>query len=147
MPEFLTERTCFDDFNYQPMIFTGNKSHIKLLKTIFPGKKYIIMSSEEAEMAKYTHNVFGVLKVTYFNCIYDICKKKNLNYEKIIEGVLGSTYINSTHTQVPGPDGKFGYGGKCFPKDLHSFTKMFKNSKIYKLLQPIKKINRYFRDE
>ena len=22
------------------------------------------------------------------------------------------------HTRVPGPDGKLGFGGKCFPKDL-----------------------------
>ena len=146
MPEFLTERTCFDDFNYQPMIFTGNKNHIEILKKIFPGKKYLIMSSEEAEMTKYTHNVFGALKVTYFNCIYDICQKRNLNYNKIIEGVLGSTYINQIHTQVPGPDGKFGYGGKCFPKDVNAFANMFKKYKLGKLLQILKNINRYFRN-
>lgn len=23
--------------------------------------------------------------------------------------------------QVPGPDGKFGYGGNCFPKDSQAF--------------------------
>lgn len=24
------------------------------------------------------------------------------------------------HTYVPGSDGKFGYGGKCFPKDVNA---------------------------
>ena len=55
------------------MVFTGAPEHVELLKKIFPGKKHIIMSSEEAEMVKYAHNVFGALKVTYFNCIYDLC--------------------------------------------------------------------------
>ena len=72
MPEFLTERTYIEDFKWQPMVFTGD---IELLKKIFPGKKHIDMTSEEAEMVKYAHNVFGALKVTYFNCVYDLCKR------------------------------------------------------------------------
>lgn len=73
MPEFLTERTHLEDFKWQPMVFTGSEEHVKLLEKIFPGKKHIAMSSEEAEMVKYAHNVFGALKVTYFNCIHDLC--------------------------------------------------------------------------
>ena len=73
MPEFLTERTYLEDFKWQPMVFTGAPEHVELLKKIFHGKKHIVMSSEEAEMVKYAHNVFGALKVTYFNCIYDLC--------------------------------------------------------------------------
>lgn len=95
MPEFLTERTYIEDFKWQPMVFTGD---IELLERIFPGKKHIDMTSEEAEMVKYAHNVFGALKVTYFNCIYDLCDKLNLNYENVRKGVLGSTYINEPHT-------------------------------------------------
>lgn len=48
------------------MIFTGNTD---LLKKIFSGKRFIEMTSEEAILAKYAHNVFGALKVTYFNCV------------------------------------------------------------------------------
>ena len=25
-----------------------------------------------------------------------------------------------THWNVPGPDGDYGFGGHCFPKDLHA---------------------------
>ena len=45
MPEFLTERTAYDDFCIQPMIFTGE---IELLKKIFKDKKYIVMTNKEA---------------------------------------------------------------------------------------------------
>ena len=147
MPEFLTERTYLEDFKWQPMVFTGAPEHIELLKKIFPGKKNIIMSSEEAEMVKYAHNVFGALKVTYFNCIYDLCQKNGLDYSKVREGVLGSTYINATHTQVPGPDGKLGYGGKCFPKDVDAFEKMFRYTPLGMLIGPLKKLNDEFRGE
>lgn len=145
MPEFLTERTYLEDFKWQPMVFTGAEEHIELLKKLFPGKKHIVMSSEEAEMVKYAHNVFGALKVTYFNCIYDLCQKRGLDYGKVREGVLGSTYINDVHTQVPGPDGKLGYGGKCFPKDVDAFEKMFRYTPLGKLLDPLKKLNDEFR--
>ena len=32
-------------------------------------------------------------------------------------------WVNPMHTMVPGPDGKFGFGGKCFPKDMSAFIK------------------------
>ena len=145
MPEFLTERTYLEDFKWQPMVFTGAPEHIQLLKKIFPGKKHIDMSSEEAEMVKYAHNVFGALKVTYFNCIYDLCQKNGLDYSKVREGVLGSTYINAPHTQVPGPDGNLGYGGKCFPKDVNAFERMFRYTPLGMLISPLKKLNDEFR--
>lgn len=102
------------------MVFTGN---IELLKKIFLGKEYIVMSSYEAALAKYTHNVFGALKVTYFNCVKEICDENHLDFENVRKGILLSGNINSEHTAVPGPDGKRGYGGKCFPKDVNAFDR------------------------
>jgi len=104
------------------------------------------MTSLEAEITKYAHNVFGALKVTYFNGIYEICKKLNIDYNKIQEGILLSTYINAPHTQVPGPDGKFGYGGKCFPKDVNAFTKMFEDCSIHDLLKEVQHLNTLYRE-
>lgn len=142
MPEFLTQRTAYEDFCRQPMVFTAVP---ELLAKIFKGKEYREMSSLEAEIAKYTHNVFGALKVTYFNAIYDYCRKIGADFSKVHEGVLLSGYINDTHTQVPGPDGKFGYGGKCFPKDVNAFTEMTKGTPLGRLLAPLHELNVGFR--
>ena len=146
MPEFLTERTAYEDFCSQPMIFTAAED---LLCKIFVGKKHICMSSIEAEITKYAHNVFGALKVTYFNGIFELCKNMEANYKKIQEGILLSGYINAPHTQVPGPDGKFGYGGKCFPKDVNALTKLCsdKNLEIAKLLKQLRPANIFYRGE
>lgn len=147
MPEFLTERTALDDFKNQKMVFTGSNENIELLKQIFIDKEYIVMSSLEAEIAKYAHNVFGALKVTYFNGIYDICKKNGCNFDNVQKGVLLSGYINDTHTYVPGPDGKCGYGGKCFPKDVNAFASFSNRNKysIEKLIFEVQKLNDMFR--
>ena len=50
--------------------------------------------------------------------------------------------MGKTHMKVPGPDGQFGFGGHCFPKDteafLHYADKM--NSDL-KLLKTAVKLN------
>ncbi len=144
MPEFLTERTAYSDFCNQKMIFTN---HINLLKEIFINKDYVVMNSKEAEVAKYVHNVFGALKVTFFNGIYEFCKDINIDYKNVIQGALLSGYINSPHTQVPGPDGQFGYGGKCFPKDVLAFIDCTKNLNINNLIKIIPELNAIYRNK
>lgn len=144
MPEFLTERTSVDDFKAQAMVFTAEPG---LLREIFPDKKYIEMSSLDAEITKYAHNVFGALKVTYFNAIYDYCQKMGADWNNVHTGVLLSGYINDVHTFVPGPDGKFGYGGKCFPKDVNAFAAATTEYPLHKLLKHLKELNIEFRKE
>lgn len=144
MPEFLTERTAYEDFCEQPMIFTGKE---ELLKNIFKGKEYLITSNLEAELAKYAHNVFGAVKVTYFNGIYEICQKLHIDYENVRKSTLLSGYINEPHTLVPGPDGKLGYGGKCFPKDVDAFLNFSKGTTLFELLKTTKATNEIIKKE
>ena len=142
MPEFLTERTAVHDFDRQPMIFSN---HEELLKKIFVGKEYACMTTLEAEITKYAHNVFGALKVTYFNGINELCNKLGANYNVVQQGCLLSGYINKPHTDVPGPDGKFGYGGKCFPKDVNAFLEFTEGTKLQKIIALLPQMNEFYR--
>ena len=142
MPEFLTERTYIEDFRKQTMVFTGA---VDLLIKVFPGKKFTVMSPLEAELTKYIHNVFGAYKVTYFNAAKEYVEKMGCDWAKVHTGVLLSGYINDMHTYVPGPDGKLGYGGKCFPKDVNAFAKMTQGTSMGKLLAPLHELNVHFR--
>jgi UDPglucose 6-dehydrogenase len=142
MPEFLTERTHIEDFKTQPMVFTGA---IELLCKIFKGKTFTTMTPLEAEITKYAHNVFGAYKVTYFNAVNEYCKKMGADWSRVHAGMLLSGYINDTHTYVPGPDGKYGYGGKCFPKDVNAFAKLTEDSSLGRLLSPLHELNVHFR--
>ena len=99
----------------------------------------------EAELTKYMHNVFGAYKVTYFNACREYCEQMGGDWRKVHTGMLLSGYINDTHTYVPGPDGKFGYGGKCFPKDVNAFAKMTKGTPLGTLLEHLHELNVHFR--
>ena len=153
MPEFLTERTHIEDFRKQTMVFPVGKNGcddvdkdaLDLLIRIFPGKRFSVMSPLEAEITKYSHNVFGAYKVTYFNAVREYCEKMGADWAKVHTGCLLSGYINDTHTFVPGPDGKFGYGGKCFPKDVNAFAKLTEGQPLGDLLAPLHRLNVHFR--
>jgi UDPglucose 6-dehydrogenase len=57
------------------------------------------------------------VKIGYFNELYQLCKKNDQSFDFIKKLMLINGWINPMHTDVPGPDGKFGFGGACFPKD------------------------------
>jgi len=119
-PEFLTERTAYED-TCKMDVLCGLDDH-EFMSTIFHNKTINLMKNIECEIAKYAHNAMGAIKVNFFNLIFDICQKEKANYESVLSGVLMSGYINKMHTLTPGPDGSFGFGGACLPKDLKAFN-------------------------
>ena len=42
------------------------------------------------------------------------------DYDKVVEYALYDSRIGQTHLSTPGPDGRRGFGGSCFPKDLNA---------------------------
>ena len=135
MPEFLTEKNFKSDFiNNQKWIFglkgVGQDDDFKdkincLIFTSFKNGKikynnihYVLNS--EAELIKLYRNTFLALKVSFCNEIYEFCQKKGINYENVRLLAAADPRINLSHTNVPGPDGQLGYGGTCFPKDMHN---------------------------
>jgi UDPglucose 6-dehydrogenase len=88
------------------------------------------VDTSTAEMIKYFKNSFLAVKVSFCNEIYDYCQKKNINYDTVKNIVTLDKRITSSHTQVPGPDGKKGYGGICFPKDIKALLYEFKENNI-----------------
>lgn len=142
-PEFLTERSAYEDTENLPVVYGA--LGFRIIPKLFPNHRRIAMSNTEAEMAKYAHNCFGALKVTYFNAIENQCRKLGLHYSLVLEGVRASGHINAQHTMVPGPDGQRGYGGKCFPKDMEAFIGFLKGDIFGRLLVDAHCMNRFYR--
>jgi UDPglucose 6-dehydrogenase len=85
----------------------------------FPGRTIVKLTAEEAESIKYIINCFLATKVIFFNEIrLGYCEKYGLDYDRVMGQVMGDGRIAYSHTQVPGHDGDFGFGGTCFPKDI-----------------------------
>jgi UDPglucose 6-dehydrogenase len=46
--------------------------------------------------------------------------KVGANWEDVIEGFVRDGRVGHSHLNVPGHDGKYGFGGSCFPKDIQA---------------------------
>jgi len=122
-PEFLTEKNFIEDFRNQTFIIIGGENTVsnkvkEMYKMAFPNCKYFLTDSTTAEMVKYTINNFLSLKVSFANEMYSICEELGVEYDEMIEIAQQDERLGKSHWAVPGHDGKFGYGGSCFPKDV-----------------------------
>ena len=122
-PEFLTEANSIEDYKNQNRIIIGGPrpatTKVKRIFTkAFPKVPIIKTGPTTAEMVKYFANCFLATKVSFANEMYQICENLNIDYDKVVEYVKYDERIGNTHLNVPGPDGDFGYGGHCFPKDI-----------------------------
>ena len=134
-PEFLTEANAVKDYENQNRIILGGPKNETLqlnsiFSKVFPTAKIINTNSTDAEMVKYTTNSFLAMKVSFANEIYQICKKVNADYDKVIESTIEDDRLGTSHWKVPGPDGDFGYGGHCFPKDINALISVAINNNI-----------------
>jgi len=138
MPEFLTEANWEQDFiNCKNWIFGINPSEtevldkfVNLIKTAYKYQviKYdnvIGITTDEAEMVKYTRNSFLATKISYFNEINQLCQSLNINYKNVRRVTCLDSRIGESHTKVPGHDNHYGFGGTCLPKDIHALAEVY----------------------
>ena len=122
-PEFLTEANSIEDFKNQTRIILGgdrkgtNKLRVMFSK-VFPQAHIIKTDSTYAEMIKYLTNNFLTVKVAFANEMYKVCEGLQIDYDKVVEYSTLDERLGKSHWNVPGPDGDYGYGGHCFPKDI-----------------------------
>jgi UDPglucose 6-dehydrogenase len=122
-PEFLTERNAVSDYENQNRIILGGPRPAtttlkQIFSKVFPEAHIIKTDSTHAEMVKYLTNTFLSVKVSFANEIYQACQSLDIDYDKVIEYATLDERLGNSHWSVPGPDGDFGFGGHCFPKDL-----------------------------
>ena len=128
-PEFLTEANFIEDFKNQDRIIIGGPRPTstrvrQLFYKAFPNAHIIKTSSTIAEMVKYTTNCFLSTKVSFANEMKQICDKIDVDYDKVIEYATYDERLGKSHWSVPGPDGHYGFGGSCFPKDINALISL-----------------------
>jgi UDPglucose 6-dehydrogenase len=128
-PEFLTEANSINDFKNQNRIIIGGPKKAaskvrRIFVKAFPKVKIIKTDSTYAEMVKYITNCFLAMKVSFANEMYQICEGLDIDYDKVIEYAMHDERLGYSHWNVPGPDGDFGYGGHCFPKDVQALKSL-----------------------
>ena len=125
-PEFLTERHAKYDFlNQARVVLGGYENHTQRVAELYRlrFKHCNIMETDfnTAEFIKYFNNVFFSVKVAFANEMKLMARKSNVNWEQALAGFAADGRVGDSHLNVPGPDGKWGFGGSCFPKDINAF--------------------------
>ena len=128
-PEFLTERSAKYDFiNQSRIIVGGGEGHAfevgataDLFRWRFGDSVSMIETDwETAELIKYMSNCFFTTKISYMNEMYQLANKCEADWEVVLDGFFRDGRVGHSHMNVPGHDGKFGFGGSCFPKDIQA---------------------------
>jgi UDPglucose 6-dehydrogenase len=134
-PEFLTERTAKLDMLTQSRIILGGELELTekakiLFNQRFKTKNIIQTDAITAELTKYMNNTFFATKVSLMNEYKLLCDKVGANWDVALKGFISDGRIGDSHINVPGHDGKLGYGGTCFPKDVNALLSFSKKHGI-----------------
>jgi len=119
-PEFLREGVAVKDFLEPDRIVIGcyderSRDMLTELYHHFSCCPIVETSPSAAEMIKYASNAFLATKISFINEIGNMCKRIGVDTYEVAEGMglderIGRAFLDSG----------IGWGGSCFPKDLHA---------------------------
>jgi UDPglucose 6-dehydrogenase len=153
-PEFLTEisgswskdKSTKKDFFSEDRIVIGeyDKRSGDVLERVYKPLNSTIFKTDlkTAEMIKYVSNCMLAAKISYWNEIFLICEKLDIDSREIANIVAMDPRIGkygSVHGKA--------FGGKCLPKDLKALISFAKEYKETKLLKAIDEINEEMKEK
>jgi UDPglucose 6-dehydrogenase len=123
-PEFLREGSAVNDFMKPERIIIGTDSAKArdILKSIYKplcrkSDKIIYMSTNSAELTKYSANAFLATKISFVNEIAEIAELVGADMHEVRQGIGSDSRIGKDFLYAG-----LGYGGSCFPKDLKALS-------------------------
>ena len=128
-PEFLREKHADSDFyKTEKLILGGALEYSKKVYHLYNNhsvcsvniENVYYMDLKSSALIKYSVNSFLASKVIFFNQLKLIYEKLDceLEWQDFIMAISSDSRIGNSHMDVPGNDGKLGFGGACFPKDI-----------------------------
>jgi UDPglucose 6-dehydrogenase len=130
VPEFLTAANARIDYISGKFAFIGGsvfayqREAERIIKSGYNSiEKIQYCTIAEAALAKYAINTFMATKVTFMNELYNLATASKIDYNAVVNMIGFDPRIGASHMKVPGPEGEFGFGGACFPKDTSALLK------------------------
>lgn len=138
-PEFLRERLAFYDSIHPHLVVIGGndtKKFERWLRNKNHGgtAKWVVTDIQTAGTIKLGLNSALAAKVAVFNALYDYTKQSHADWDQVCDAIGSDWRIGHGQTEVPGPDGLRGFGGKCLPKDLNAVAKTTQNQVLTAVL-------------
>ena len=130
-PEFLSEATARQDVSNPFVSIVGTtkpgeqEKEAELVLSVLPEAPYKrIMTSTEAEIFKYAHNVSGYVQIIFFNILHDLAISLGASWEEIGAAVKADPFISSRYSDPIHKSGR-GAGGHCFIKDFAALRELY----------------------
>jgi UDPglucose 6-dehydrogenase len=129
IPEFLTAANAREDYLKEINAIIGGKVAAyrneaeRIIKLAQPITMVEHCSIGEAAFVKYTINSYLATKVVFMNEMSELAVAHGYRWDAIRTYLSEDARIGLSHMQVPGPDGYYGFGGMCFPKDTTAWVK------------------------
>lgn len=131
-PEFLRQGCAVKDFLYPDRVVIGCESETarQMMTEIYQSfvksrEQIFFMDNTSAEMVKYAANSFLALKISFINEIALLATKFGADIDRVRAGFTSDHRINPAFFN-PG----IGFGGSCFPKDVHALMHTAKQAGI-----------------
>lgn len=158
VPEMLRGRHAVEDYAKTEYFVVGadapgvSQMYIDVIRSSTlknaPWMFFANVSIKEAVCMKYFENTYFAAKVTLFNEYRRYCDAIGVDYSMVIYGLTLDPRIPSDHTAVPGPDGQYGWGGHCLPKDVNALLAQAREIRQpMPMVQAVVKINKEHRGE
>jgi UDPglucose 6-dehydrogenase len=143
-PEFLREGVAVDDFMKPDRVVIGTMDERarKLMAELYSpyvrqGNPIIFMDERSSELTKYAANSFLATKISFMNEIANLCELVGADVDMVRRGIgaddrIGKRFLFSG----------IGYGGSCFPKDVHALARSAEDNKYeFKILNSVMRVN------
>ena len=149
-PEFLREKHHISDALNPKQVILGGPAVISVkleqyLKSLGHSTRstWVITDQKTAAMIKLSLNAALASKVIMFNVIKEACEKTGASWSAVKTCVGADPRIGAGQTDVPGPDGYSGFGGKCLPKDTEALLNILeKNEFLSGLIEYNKRVRK-----
>lgn len=124
-PEFLSESTAAYDAAHPFSNIMGlsaddaaHRAAAQKVLAVMPKAPFeSIISSTEAEIIKYSHNISGYTQIITFNMLYDLARALGGDWANIQKALENDPYIPNRYAKPVHKSGR-GAGGGCFIKDF-----------------------------
>jgi len=144
-PEFLREGIAVEDFMKPERVIVGtsNEKSKKVMEQLYEpfvrtGNPVYFMDEKSAEMTKYAANSFIAMKISFMNEIARLCELTGARVDAVRLGIGSDSRIGKRYL-FPG----IGYGGSCFPKDVHALVNTANENKYdFKILKSVIDVNK-----
>jgi len=146
-PEYIVEASWKQDATKPRFVIVGGDEtdDFANLFNEYTGTTFIT-DAIEAMIAKLSTNAFLAMKVTFANQLEKVCQSVGAHYPTVAGLLKNEGRLGASHWDVPGPDGQFGFGGKCFPKDIKTFeAALIKAGQHIDLIRGVSDINNTLR--